>query len=341
VFLLDFERILSLFPPKWDWIQVEVTSHCNAACVYCPRTVYKSSWQDLYLPFETFKRLAPILRRTQYLHLQGWGEPFLHPDFFEMVAVAKEAGCRVGTTSNAMLLNKEGIERVVQSQLDIIAFSLAGTGEENDRLRKGTRLSKVLEVIQGLSREKEKQGETKPAIHVAYMLFRSGSKGLSRLPGLLQGSGVDEVVISFLDFVPSPDLRPEVIDPGTPSEHSDLVALLGAVKEEGQGQGLRIHHPFETPGSERVACTENVLRALCIASDGSVTPCVYTNLQVHHAFYVLGGEKRAYERLVFGNIDEQSLKKVWRKKEYAAFRRSFHTGRIASPCRGCPKLRRA
>jgi MoaA/NifB/PqqE/SkfB family radical SAM enzyme len=240
-----------------------------------------------------------------------------------------------------MLLNRDRITRTIESGLDIIAFSLAGTGEENDRIRKGTRLTKVLEGIRGLSREKEKQGKAKPAIHVAYMLFRSGIKGLSRLPALLQGSGVDDVVISFLDFVPSPDLTPEVIAPATASEHSELAALLAAVKEEGEGQGVRIHHPLETAGSEREACTENVLRALCIASDGSVTPCVYTNLQAHQASYVLGGGKRSYERLVFGNIQEQPIKEIWRKKEYAAFRRSFRTAEIASPCLGCPKLRRA
>jgi MoaA/NifB/PqqE/SkfB family radical SAM enzyme len=338
---LDFERILSLFPPKWDWIQVEVTTDCNAACIYCPRTVYRNSWEDRHLPLETFKKLLPVMGRAHHLHLQGWGEPLLHPDFFDMVAMGKAAGCQVGTTTNGMLLNKEGIERVIQSQLDIIAFSLAGTDEENDRVRKGTSLNKVLEVIRALSREKEEQRKTKPAIHVAYMFFRSGIKGLSRLPGLLQGSGVSDVVISFLDFVPSVELQDEAIAPRTPGELEKLRSLLEAVKAEGEKLGFHIHHPYELPGYGREACTENVLRALCIASDGSVTPCVYTNLQVHHVSYVLAGEKRAYERLVFGNIDEQSLKEVWRQRAYRAFRRSFHTGQLPAPCRGCLKFQRA
>jgi MoaA/NifB/PqqE/SkfB family radical SAM enzyme len=334
------ERILSLFQPKWDWIQVEVTTDCNAACIYCPRTVYRNSWKDRHLPLETFRRLRPVMGRTRHLHLQGWGEPLLHPFFFEMVAMGKAAGCQVGTTTNGMLLNKEGIERVVQSELDMIAFSLAGTDEENDRVRKGTSLTKVLAAIRSLRREKEKQGTTKPAIHVAYMLLRSGIVGLGNLPRLLQGCGVSDVVISFLDFVPSVELQDEVIAPRTPSEREKLRSLLEAVEAEGEKLSFRIHHPYESPGYEREACTENVLRALCIASDGSVTPCAYTNLEAHHASYVLAGEKRLYERIIFGNIDEQSIIHIWRQKAYRTFRRSFHTGQLAALCRGCPKLRR-
>jgi len=83
-----------------------------------------------------------------------------------------------------------------------------------------------------------------------------------------------------------------------------------------------------------------VLRALCIASDGSVTPCVFTNLRAHQASHVLAGKKRAYEPLVFGNIERQSVKDIWQQKEYRAFRGTFRAGELLPPCRGCPKLRR-
>ena len=46
-----------IFAPSLDWIQAEVTSACNAACTYCPRTVYRDAWLDRDLPLETFERL--------------------------------------------------------------------------------------------------------------------------------------------------------------------------------------------------------------------------------------------------------------------------------------------
>ena len=134
-----------LFEPK-DWIQVEVTSRCNAECIYCPRTVYGKTWDNRSLPLELFERLIPAFGKTGLVHLQGWGEPLLHPALPDMVAAAKAAGVRVGTTTNGMLLDTVRARALVNAGLDIMAFSLAGTSAAyNDRIRGGTRLDAVLE----------------------------------------------------------------------------------------------------------------------------------------------------------------------------------------------------
>jgi MoaA/NifB/PqqE/SkfB family radical SAM enzyme len=163
---------------------------------------------------------------------------------------------------------------------------------------------------------------------------------LRDLPRLLEGCGVSDVVISFLDFIPCEELQSEVIAPATEAEHEELRSCLEQVKEEGRQHHLHVHHPLESIGERKKECTENVQRAVCIASDGSVSPCVYTNMQVPGACYVDQGEKRQYERMVFGNIQEKSLRKIWQEKGYAAFRNSFHKGELSSHCVRCPKLGR-
>jgi MoaA/NifB/PqqE/SkfB family radical SAM enzyme len=336
--LPGLRSIFPFFPPTWDWIQVEVTSDCNAACIYCPRTIYKGCWESRHLPLETFGRLIPSFSETRHVHLQGWGEPFLHPDFFEMAAIAKSAGCRVGTTTNGMLLNREKIERVVESRIDIVAFSLAGTGEENDRIRRGTRLAKVFEAMRTLNEEKQRQRKETPAVHVAYMLLRSGIEKLSGLPDLLRGCGVGDLVISFLDFIPSEPLRSEAIAPASEAEYKDLRSHLEQVKETGRQHHLSVHHPLESMVDRDKGCTENVQRAVCVASDGSVTPCVYVNLQAPGASFMLQGEMRPCERMVFGNIRDKSLRAIWHEKAYSAFRDSFQKGELSALCDGCSKL---
>jgi MoaA/NifB/PqqE/SkfB family radical SAM enzyme len=336
---VDLMWLQRLFQPRFDWIQVEVTSSCNASCIYCPRTSYRQTWKNLHLPMGTFRKLAASFKMARLIHLQGWGEPFLNPHFFEMVVAAKDAGCRVGTTTNAGILDQDRIARLVESHIDLVAFSLAGTGAESDEIRKGTRLKKVLETIAALTREKEKRKAAGPEIHVAYMLFRSGLDRLRQLPGLVKGLGVSDVVITTLDMVPSEDLLDETIHPQTEAERAELSSYLESVAADGERQGLKIHYHLAHPERKREVCTENVTRALCVASDGAVTPCVFTNLRVADATYFVGAEKKTYRRMSFGNVNKQSLADIWRSREYKAFRASFRKGPLAEPCQGCPKLR--
>jgi len=332
------KKIFSAIVPTFDWIQVEITSACNAACIYCPRTVYRDAWEDRHLPLDAFRQLGPVFEKTRHVHLQGWGEPFLHPDFFDMVAIAKAAGWWVGTTTNGMLLKRDRITRTIESGLDIIAFSLAGTGDRNDAIRKGTSLKKVLETIQAVDRAKKEMGSLTPEIHVAYMLFRSGLGELEKLPFLLQGLGVSQVVVSTLDFVPSDQLREETLIPVTKEEYEKTRPSLDRLVEEGREKDLSVHYHLVSPEKRRDVCTENVERALCISSDGAVTPCMYRNLRVSGTFYDLRGSKVSCARMVFGNIHEKNVMDIWRGESYKAFRRSFRKGQLASTCQECPKI---
>ena len=328
----------SWFLPRTAWIQVEVTTRCNAACVYCPRTAYRDAWQDRSISPAAFRRLLPALRKTRLVHLQGWGEPFLHPDFFSLTALAKTAGCRVSTTTNGTLLDNEKLRQVVASGLDLIAFSLTGLEERHDRARPGTSFRQVLAAIQTLNRLKAAAGSATPRIHLAYLLLKSGLPDLEELPRFLQGLGVQQAVISTLDFVPTRELAGETFPAGDPVAHAELQARLAAMAATAGGGGVPVQYPLKPPGVRGLLCPENPLGALCVAADGAVSPCVFTNLPVSRATYQgLAGEQ-PYRPLVFGNLLEQGLGAIWRQPAYAHFRRTFFTGRLATPCRHCLKL---
>jgi len=324
--------------PRLDWIQVEVTSHCQAACVYCPHTVYQSHWAGRHLSLATFAKLLPSLARTGMVHLQGWGEPLLHPDFFSLVALAKQAGCRVGTTTNGMLLDAAAITRLVESGLDLVAFSLAGTDEKNDAIRQGTGFKKVMEAVQALHQTKEKLGASRPAIHIAYMLLRSKLADLPKLPQVLQGLGVEQVIISTLDFVPRGELAVETLVPEKTPDYEELKAGLRELMEVGERYGIKVHYQLKEPGARRLICPENVQRALVVGADGRVSPCVFANLPLARATYYTRSGERPYQRLIFGNLEELPLEAIWRQPAYVNFRRSFFTGKLISLCLSCLKM---
>jgi len=345
---------------RWDWLQVEVSSQCNAACAYCPTAIYRKEGCNLLMSLETFTRLSPSFSQTKLVYLQGWGEPFLNPHFFEMVCMAKAAGCRVGTTTNGMLLEADKLTELARSGVDVIAFSLAGCTETNDVFRKGTRLAQVLETIRQLTMVKEKEKSTRPEIHIAYLLLRSGLEEIEQLPVILAGLGISQVVISTLDFVPLPTLECEALIPASQDEYSRLRAQLDRLAAIGKQFGLDIHSQIVAPQDAidemclsangerdfaaflpmtRPACTENIQNAVFVSASGEVSPCVFTNLPVKLSEAVAARMGWPYQPMIFGNIRSRSLEAIWQSQAYRAFRHSHHAGSLKGPCQACLKTK--
>ena len=211
--------------------------------------------QVFYDDFKIHSDLVQAFRTTKLVYLQGWGEPFTHPKFFEMVRLAKKAGCMVGTTSNGMLLNRDIIERLVAEGMDIIGFSLAGVDEENDRIRKGTRIKKVRECIEEIHRAKQKYVADKPAVHIAYMLLRSGLDALEKLPEFLCRTGADQTVVSSLSFIVSPALEPESLLSSGEKEYSELRGRLIQIRDESANKGAGVY--FHIYGIESISYSKD------------------------------------------------------------------------------------
>ncbi len=278
--------------PMLDWIQVEITSRCNAACLYCPRTAYGHQWNDRDLSPDLFHALQPFFGTSRLVHLQGWGEPLLHRDFFAMIGLARKAGCRVSTTTNGMLLDRENITRLVASGIDHVAFSLAGIGTQNDEIRRGTKFRAVLGAISEVAAVKKELNSDTPAVNVAYLLLRSEISSLKEIVPALEGRGIDNVIVSTLDFVPVRELESERIIPKNEAEYRELKLKLDGLVEGGKRAGLSVQYRLADPGKKNRTCTENIGRALVVSADGAVSPCVFTNIPASGVTHMNGGLRR-------------------------------------------------
>lgn len=154
-----FERQLDkISSPTLDWVQVEVTTYCNGACIYCPRSLTGNRWTNRKMPLDLFHNLIPYLKYTNMVYLQGWGEPLLNNDIFEMIRVCKDRGKLTGFTTNGMLLTEDTIRKLVDLELDIIGISLAGTtAPTHNKIRKGTDFKTIISSLELLSRIKAKK----------------------------------------------------------------------------------------------------------------------------------------------------------------------------------------
>jgi len=314
--------------PALDWAQIEVTTRCNAGCVYCPRTQAGEAWRDKDMDFGLFSRLVPQLSRVAHIHLQSWGEPLLHPQFLDMVRLAKGRGLRTGATSNAALLDGAMAEEIVRSGLDILGLSLTGTGPTHDAARPGAPLSGVLAALRLVAEARARLRSAKPRLHIAYMLLRGAEDELAGLPGLLKGAGVAAVVVSTLDYVAAPGLMDRAFS--DPAEAAGLRPRLDELAGRLAAQGTSLHYRLPRP-SPVAACPENPCRALVVDAWGGISPCVYTSIPV------TSSHPAAAQRLAFGRADEARLSSVWKHTDHAAFRDAWEKGNPPVRCLSCRK----
>ena len=88
---------------------------------------------------------------THSLILQGAGEPFLHPDLFEMVSTAKAAGFHVTLLTNGTLLDQDIIQALMDARLDTLKVSLwASSTEQYQQNYPGTNPDNLRRVEDGL-----------------------------------------------------------------------------------------------------------------------------------------------------------------------------------------------
>ncbi|MDR1777831.1 MAG: radical SAM protein, partial [Desulfovibrio sp.] len=153
-------------------IQVEVTTHCHARCRYCPRAATGLADAPRHMDMATFAALRPILLESDRIHLQGWGEPLLHPHFLDLAQLAVRMGCKVSTTTSGTRMPPELAAGIVDSGIDVVAISLAGTTPGgHDRARPGAPFGMALAAAEAIRRARERRGMSHPQVHLAYMLL--------------------------------------------------------------------------------------------------------------------------------------------------------------------------
>ncbi len=120
-------------PPRWSKPRTMIlllNKRCNLRCDFCDLWHYTD-----IMPYEQAIRVldrAPDAG-VKTLVITG-GEPFVHPQIFEVIERAKNLGLGVNITTNATLL-LDMFDRLKRSGVDSLSISVDGFGEVHDRLR--------------------------------------------------------------------------------------------------------------------------------------------------------------------------------------------------------------
>ncbi|HED67079.1 MAG TPA: radical SAM/SPASM domain-containing protein [Planctomycetes bacterium] len=137
------------------YVMFDITNLCNARCVHCPQSLRD---EDGRLPaflkhkdhqtLESFQRVIDECAEhdVHFVRITADGEPLVHPQLFEMLAYASERGVGpVGLTTNGSLLNAERAERLLDSGVAMVDFSLdAATKETFEAIRVGLSFDRTI-----------------------------------------------------------------------------------------------------------------------------------------------------------------------------------------------------
>lgn len=318
-----FARLRGRQTARWPVLQVEVTSRCLMRCSFCPNKPLGAAWQHADLPWEVFRdHIGPHLGRFELIYLQGWGEPLLHRHLWDMVRLAKEAGCRVGFTSCGGLFTEENVARILAAGVDLLSVSFAGASAAvHQALRVGSDFERLAANVRRLTERRSGRREAPLHLELHYLMMRPNMAELPAFVRLATELGADEVVATNLTYAFTPELDSlRVFGPSPDPAH---LALVAEAEREAARLGIKFRAYPLTASDAVLVCDARPAETAFINSLGQVTPCVYLGMPVvKSAPRYFEGVERPLAPISFGDVRD-GLLAAWEGRPRKAFCAAF------------------
>lgn len=140
------EPITKLLHPE---VRYEVTDHCNASCIMCPRDEHKEGREHGIMDQAQYERSIDevVLLGAKQIVLTGFGEPMLDKNLEKKIAYATSKGLSTYFITNGSVLTSKRAKGILEAGLSEMRVSFYGMKTETYNA-----------VMQGLDFEKTKQG---------------------------------------------------------------------------------------------------------------------------------------------------------------------------------------
>jgi radical SAM protein with 4Fe4S-binding SPASM domain len=285
-------------PAQWGlpvFVSIEPTTSCNLRCPQCPSGLREFTRPTGMLQSGLFETLIPQLSRSLHsLTFYFQGEPYLNPDFLNMVTFANSRNIYTITSTNAHYLSAENARKTVVSGLDKLIISVDGiTQEVYEQYRVGGQLNKVMEGTRAILDQKKALRSKTPHVIWQFVVFKPNQGQIEAVKKLGKEMGVDEVKIKtaqIYDFEQGHDLIPELPD-------------YSRYRKKADGT-------FEIKNKLLNQCWR-MWQGCVITWDGKIVPCCF--------------DKDAKYKL--GNLQTEKFETVWFSPAYRHFRSSVLNGR--------------
>jgi radical SAM protein with 4Fe4S-binding SPASM domain len=296
-----FKVVSSFYISKWtqrpvQWgipisISIEPTTSCNLRCPECPSGLRAFTRPIGMMEQSFFKKMIDELsEKLSYLIFYFQGEPYLNPDFLEMVKYASNKGIYTATSTNAHYLKDDVARKTIESGLDRLIISIDGTTQETySAYRIGGQLKKVLEGTRNIIKWKKELDSKTPHVIFQFLVVKPNEHQIEEVYRLGKEIGVDEVRLKTAQVY----------------DHEDGNALIPENEKysrykKGKDGKYQINNNLSSH------CWK-LWHACVITWDGLVVPCCF--------------DKDAKHQL--GDLKKNSFKEVWQGERYTQFKASI------------------
>lgn len=324
--------------PKF--VQIEPVGQCNLKCRMCPIQFRKDGTGGgpaAFMRYEAFCELVDQFPGMEELHLQGLGEPMLHPRFFDMVRYASARGVQVSTNTNLTVCTEARVRACLESGLRKLYVSLDGaTAEVFEQIRRGARFERMTRNLQRLTTLwRDHPFEGKPMhIGIVVVAMRMNLPELAAIVRLAHGYGIMDVSVQHLchDFgeetLPA-HYRPmrRFVDEQT-LLHDDperVARHFDEARREAASLGMTLRlpkiapHPDASREARHPRC-DWPRRGAYISYNGEAMPCCMVATP---------------DRINFGNMAKEGVEEIWNSDAYNAFRARLDSGDPPDICKSC------
>lgn len=308
----------------FDYIQVEITSRCFSRCIMCPHTLFSKRWVSKDMPFGLYKQISSYFSLAHSIHLQGWGEPLVHPDFLTMLDIARREAKEVSFTTNGLFLDRLIAREIIEMGISFVSFSIAGvTRETQKHLRESDDLDLIFNNISYLRELKRETGRKQPRIHISYMITKKNFQELPRLVDKAFELGVSEIVSNNMDYLPSVKLQGLPLFLRSEEEKNIYSEFMEEASKRARKRGMKLKiQPLDL--EEVLVCEANPLKNIFITVSGGICPCTYLGIPVKGGIIRhFQGRNKELRIKDFGTLEKEDLLTIWNKPEYKHFREYF------------------
>jgi len=283
---------------------IEPTTACNLGCPECPSGLRSFSRPTGNLKKEVYeKAIDELSKKALYLTLYFQGEPYINPDFLEIVKYARSKKMHTSSSTNAHFLNDDNARETVESGLDRLIISIDGTTQEvYEQYRIGGKLEKVIEGTKNVVKWKKALKSNSPHLIFQFLVVKPNEHQMEDVQQLADELGIDDVrfkTAQVYDYKNGNPLIPE-------NEH------YSRYRKQKNGT-------YEIKNKLDNHCWK-MWHSCVITWDGRVIPCCF--------------DKDA--QFVMGNVADHPFDSIWESHKYRSFRSQLFKGRDQIEiCKNC------